>query len=191
MYREALVASTLLFTACQHASLANELRVVIYADARPEGGIRQGPETEDGLDSPGDIFVFDQRLLAEDLQTVVGRNAGYCIRTDPGAPDYSGTDHPGLPDDPSNNHGQCTWTLSFEENTRYKGTVVVSGRESDLGTSVLPVVGGTGDFFGLEGVLSTTPLPQEGGGMLFRQELVFRGRPNRSGAVFHSRPENR
>jgi hypothetical protein len=152
---------------------AEEFRLITYADGRPGGGIRQGAETGDAVDSPGDIFVFDQKLLAEDADTVIGRNAGYCIRTDPGAPDYSGTDHPHLPDDPANNYGQCTWSLVFDTPSGYQGSIVVSGRESDKGTSVLPLVGGTGDFFNIPGVLHTTPMPQQDGGILFRQELVF------------------
>lgn len=152
---------------------ASEFRLVTYADGRPDGGIRQSADANDGVDSPGDIFVFDQKLLAEDADTVIGRNAGYCIRTDPGAPDYSGTDHPDLPDDPDNNYGQCTWSLVFDADSGYLGTIVVSGREAEQGTSVLPVVGGTGDFFNIPGILHTTPIPQEDGGVLFRQELVF------------------
>ena len=152
---------------------ASEFHLVTYADGRPDGGIRQSADTNDGVDSPGDVFVFDQKLLAEDADTVIGRNAGYCIRTDPGAPDYSGTDHPDLPDDPDNNYGQCTWSLVFDPDSGYLGTVVVSGREADQGTSVLPVVGGTGDFMNIPGVLHTTPIPQQDGGVLFRQELVF------------------
>jgi hypothetical protein len=49
----------------------------------------------------------------------------------------------------------------------------VSGREADLGTSVLPVVGGTGDFCGVVGVLYTTPVPQGDDGVLFLQELIL------------------
>jgi len=157
----------------QSAARAGEFRLLTYADGRPDGGIRQGADTDDGLDSPGDIFVFDQKLLAADAASVIGRNAGYCIRTDPGAPDYTGTDHPDLPDDPDNNYGQCTWTLVFRADSGYEGSVVVSGREAGQGTSVLPVVGGTGDFFNVPGVVHTTPVPLQGGGILFRQELVF------------------
>ena len=152
---------------------AGESRLITYADGRPGGGIRQIAETSDAVDSPGDIFVFDQKLLAEDAETVIGRNAGYCIRTDPGAPDYSGTDHPDLPDDPQNNYGQCTWSLVFDAGSGYRGSIVVSGREADKGTSALPIVGGTGDFFNIPGELHTTPIPQPDGGVLFRQELVF------------------
>jgi hypothetical protein len=147
--------------------------LITYADARAGGGIRQNTDRDAELDSPGDTFVFDQKLLAQDAETVIGRNAGYCIRTDPGAPDFSSTDHPLLPDDPDNNYGQCTWTLTFFETSGYQGSLVVSGREADRGTSRLPVIGGTGDFLGAVGVLISTPIPQDDGGVLFRQEIVF------------------
>ncbi len=150
---------------------ADNLEIVTYADGRSGGGIRQAAAADDGLDSPGDIFVFDQQLLAADGKTIIGRNAGYCVRTDPGAPDFSSTDHPELADDPHNNYGQCSWTLSFSGNSSYTGAITVSGREADLGTSVVAIVGGTGDFAGASGTLSTTPLPQEPEGVLFLQEL--------------------
>lgn len=168
--RIAVTAVLLIQQTCLQAS---EFRLVTYADGRAGGGIRQGADTDDSPDSPGDIFVFDQKLLGEDGETVIGRNAGYCIRTDPGAPDSSGTDHPFLPDDPQNNYGQCTWSIVFDANSGYRGSIVVSGREAELGTSVLPIVGGTGDFLAVPGVLHTTPIRQKDGGMLFRQELVF------------------
>ncbi len=148
---------------------------ITFADARTDGGIRQGADIEDGLDSPGDVFVFDQKLLAADAETVIGRNAGYCIRTDPGAPDFSSTDNPDLPDDPNNNFGHCSWTLTFFESSGLSGSLTVTGREADQGTSVIPIVGGTGDFFGATGVLITTPIPQGEDGILFRQELVIAG----------------
>lgn len=157
---------------------ADNIELVTYADGRSGGGIRQLAATDDGLDSAGDIFVFDQQLLAADAKTIIGRNAGYCVRTDPGAPDFSGTDHPGLPDDPHNNYGQCSWTLSFSESSSYAGSITVSGREADLGTSVVAILGGSGDFAGASGTLSTTPIPQEPEGVLFRQELVIK-RPGR------------
>lgn len=150
---------------------AGSIEIVTYADGRSGGGIRQAAAADDGLDSPGDIFVFDQQLLAANAKTIIGRNAGYCIRTDPGAPDFSGPDHPELADDPQNNYGQCSWTLSFTANSSYVGSITVSGREADLGTSVVAIVGGTGDFAGASGTLSTTPLPQEPEGVLFLQEL--------------------
>lgn len=152
---------------------SHNLSLLTFADGRADGGIRQGANIEDGMDSPGDVFVFDQKLLAADKHTVIGRNAGFCIRTDPGALDYSGTDHPTLPDDPDNNYGQCSWTLTFNENSGYAGSIVVSGREADLGTSEVAITGGTGDFIGARGILATTPVPQSEGGVLFRQELTI------------------
>ena len=154
-------------------AIAKDCTIITFADGRPGGGIRQSAETEDGLDSPGDIFVYDQQLLAADKETVIGRNAGFCIRTDPGAPNFSSTDHPTLSDDPNDNYGQCSWTLSFFENSGYHGSVQVSGREAELGTSQIAIVGGTGSFNGAMGVLLSTPIPQDEGGVLFRQELMF------------------
>ena len=169
----ALIVVTAASLVQQTCLQADEFRLVTYADGRVDGGIRQGANANDSQDSPGDIFVFDQKLLGEDGETVIGRNAGYCIRTDPGAPDFSDTDHPDLADDPENNYGQCTWSIVFAVDSGYQGSIVVSGREAELGTSVLPVVGGTDDFFGVPGVLHTSPIHQPGGGVLFRQELVF------------------
>jgi hypothetical protein len=173
MKNKRLCAFAALLLICQPFAPAGEARLLTYADARPDGGIRQGADGDDGRDSPGDIFVFDQKLLADDAATPIGRNAGFCIRTDPGAPDYSGTDHPVLPDDPDNNYSQCSWSLIFEKHSGYRGAIVVSGREADQGTSVLPVIGGTGDFYGVVGVLSTTPIHQGDDGLLFRQELIL------------------
>ncbi len=153
---------------------ADDLAFVTFADGGIDGGIRQASDGDDGLDSPGDVFVFDQNLLASDTNTVIGRNAGYCVRTDPGAPDFSSTDHPYLPDDPDNNYSQCSWTLTFEKNSIYFGSLMISGREADLGSSKVAIVGGTGHFFGVTGVLVTTPIPQHDGGTLFRQKLIIK-----------------
>ncbi len=169
-----LTVSLFLLLSFQVPALADdEVTLLTFADGRLDGGIRQGADVEDGLDSPGDVFVFDQKLLAADADTVIGRNAGFCIRTDPGAPDFSSTDHPTLPDDPDNNFGQCAWTLTFFESSGFSGSLTVSGRESDRGTSQVPIIGGTGDFLGASGVLITTPIPQGANGVLFRQELVI------------------
>ncbi len=168
-----LTAFILLSALFQLPTLADEETLLTFADGRTDGGIRQGADIEDGLDSPGDVFVFDQKLLAADAETVIGRNAGFCIRTDPGAPDFSSADHPTLPDDPDNNFGQCAWTLSFLENSGFTGSLMVSGREADIGTSQVPITGGTGDFIGATGVLISTPIPQGENGVLFRQELVI------------------
>lgn len=152
---------------------ADDMTLITFADGRPDGGIRQSAAHEDGLDAPGNVFVFDQKLLDATAENIIGRNAGFCIRTDPGTPDFSSTDHPGLPDDPDNNYGQCTWTLDFYEHSGYTGSLTVSGREADLGTSTIAIIGGTGDFIGVTGVMLSTPLPQTEG-ILFRQELIFK-----------------
>lgn len=152
---------------------AADFIIITYADGRTDGGIGQGADSEDTQDSLGDMFVFDQKLLADDKSTVIGRNAGYCIRTDPGAPDFSNTDHPILADDPNNNYSHCTWTLTFYENSGHVGSLTVSGREADLGTSLIPIIGGTGDFTAVTGVLASTPIPQVRNGVLFRQELMI------------------
>ena len=162
---------------------ASSLELTTFADARPDGGIRTGADIEDGLDSPGDVFVFDQQLLDADGNTVIGRNAGYCIRTDPGAPDFSSTDHPDFPDDPDNNYGHCSWTLVFFPNSGFDGSLTVTGREADRGTSFMPIVGGTGDFTSATGVMATTPMPQsdcglDDCGILFQQDLMIE-LPNR------------
>ena len=159
----------------------NVVSILTFADGRVDGGIRQSAEVEDGFDSPGDVFVFDQKLLGADGLTVIGRNAGYCIRTDPGAPDFSGTDHPNLPDDPNNNYGQCTWTLAFNENSGYSGTITVSGREADIGTSEVSIIGGTGDFVNASGMMRSTPLPQGNNEVLFKQELMLSKKCRSSG----------
>ena len=170
--RTVITSITLLLSTLLNVTAnAQESTILTFADGRPDGGIRQGAMHENGLDSPGNVFVFDQKLLAGDADTVIGRNAGYCIRTDPGAPDFSSTDHPTLPDDPDNNYGQCTWTLTFDKNSGYDGTITVSGREADLGTSQVSIIGGTGRFAGASGVLISTPVPQKNNGVLFRQEL--------------------
>ncbi|MDE1464658.1 dirigent protein [Spartinivicinus poritis] len=169
-----------LLSACIFGLSANSLaevnQMITYADIRENigiipGNIRQNAETEDRLDSPGDIFVFDQILLGENGKDIMGRNAGFCIRTDPGMPDFSGTDHPSLPDDPKNNHGQCQWSLVFSNAGKArKGSIQVAGRESDIGLSELTIIGGTGDFVGIKGVLCSTPEPQN---KRFKQVLVY------------------
>ena len=148
--------------------------LLTYADGRSDGGIRQSAEGENSLDSPGGIFVFDQKLLGKDQRAILGRNAGFCVRTDPGAPDFSSTDHPELPDDPDNNFGQCTWTLTFSLSSGTAGSITVSGREADKGASELTITGGTGHFNGIMGTLITTPIPQDSNGVLFKQRIKYR-----------------
>jgi hypothetical protein len=101
------------------------------ADAR--SGIATPVDLGPPGDSPGDMFVFDQPLLNEARENI-GSNSGYCVRTLPGQ------------------FSECQWTL-----TMANGTMTVAGREAETGTSLIPIIGGTGAFEGASGVLATTP----------------------------------
>ena len=82
-------------------------------------------------DSPGDILVFDQPLLDEQ-QHKIGNNSGSCIRTRVA------------------HSFQCQWTLSLAN-----GTIQVTGREFDQGTSMLSIVGGTGAYISITGEMTS------------------------------------
>jgi hypothetical protein len=101
------------------------------ADAR--SGIAKPVDLGEPGDSPGDMFVFDQPLLNEARENI-GNNSGFCVRTLPGQ------------------FNECQWTLTMPD-----GTITVAGREADNGTSQIPVVGGSGAYLGVTGVLATTP----------------------------------
>ncbi|HEX8434301.1 dirigent protein [Archangium sp.] len=101
------------------------------ADAR--SGIAKPVDLGEPGDSPGDMFVFDQPLLNASQQNI-GSNSGYCVRTLPGQ------------------FSECQWTLTMAD-----GTITVAGREAESGTSLIPIIGGTGTFVGASGVLATTP----------------------------------
>lgn len=83
-------------------------------------------------DSVGDILTFDQPLLDKDMREI-GNNSGTCVRTRIG------------------HSFQCQWTLTLEN-----GTIQVSGRELDQGTSTLSIVGGTGKYSGISGEMEST-----------------------------------
>ncbi|WP_240360810.1 allene oxide cyclase barrel-like domain-containing protein [Pyxidicoccus caerfyrddinensis] len=122
-------AAQLLGCSSAHAEETNTLTTI--ADAR--SGIASPVDLGAPGDSPGDMFVFDQPLLNEARETI-GSNSGYCIRTLPGQ------------------FSECQWTLTMAD-----GTITVAGREAETGTSLIPIIGGTGDYLGVGGVLSTTP----------------------------------
>lgn len=122
-------ATQLLGCSSAHAEETDTL--VTIADAR--SGIASPVDLGAPGDSPGDMFVFDQPLLNEARQPI-GSNSGYCIRTLPGQ------------------FSECQWTLTMAD-----GTITVAGREAETGTSLIPIIGGTGDYLGVGGVLSTTP----------------------------------
>lgn len=96
-------------------------------------GISEAVDIGKSRGAPGDMFVFDQPLLDAGGK-VIGANAGFCVRTTPG--EYS----------------VCQWTLAMAN-----GSLTVAGREADHGTSLIPVIGGTGEFACATGVLATTP----------------------------------
>lgn len=105
--------------------------LVTIADGR--NGIAQSVDLGAAGDSPGDIFVFDQPLLNSNHEPI-GKNSGFCIRTLPGK------------------FSECQWTLTLAD-----GTITVAGRESDTGTSMIPVIGGSGKYLLVRGVMATTP----------------------------------
>jgi hypothetical protein len=108
-----------------------KLTLTTIADAR--SGVGESVDLGRPGASPGDMFVFDQPLL-DTGDMPIGANAGFCIRTMPGQ------------------FSECQWTL-----TMAKGSITVAGREAELGTSLIPVIGGTGEFACVAGVLTTTP----------------------------------
>jgi hypothetical protein len=105
--------------------------LVTIADAR--SGIAQWVDLGEPGDSPGDIFVFDQPLLNSKYEPI-GKNSGFCIRTLPGK------------------FSECQWTLTLAD-----GTITVAGRESEAGASMIPVIGGSGRYLLVRGVMTTTP----------------------------------
>lgn len=124
-----LAATQLLDFSSAHAK--QDTTFVTIADAR--SGIASPVDLGELGDSPGDMFVFDQPLLNEARQPI-GSNSGYCIRTLPGQ------------------FSECQWTLTMSN-----GTITVAGREAETGTSLIPIIGGTGAYIGARGVLTTTP----------------------------------
>ncbi len=116
---------------CVDAQAQESWTLHTLADAR--SGIAQPVDLGAQGDSPGDMFVFDQPLLNQAGQNI-GSNSGFCVRTLPGQ------------------FNECQWTLTMAD-----GTITVAGREADNGTSYIPVVGGSGAYTGVRGVLATTP----------------------------------
>jgi hypothetical protein len=103
--------------------------LITLADARSDPA--QVIDMGEPGDSAGDMLVFDQPLLDEDLE-IIGSNSGTCIRTRVG-------------------HSlQCQWTLTFEN-----GSIQVAGKEFDQGTSVISITGGTGSYAGISGEMTS------------------------------------
>jgi len=122
-----ITATTLSLAACSEGI---PMTFVTIADARVNTA--QYIDTGEPGDSVGDILTFDQPLLDEDMKEI-GNNSGTCVRTRIG------------------HSFQCQWTLTLEN-----GTIQVSGRELDQGTSILSIVGGTGKYSGISGDMEST-----------------------------------
>ncbi len=122
-----ITATTLVLVAC---SQETPQTLVTIADARVNTA--QTIDTGEPGDSVGDILTFDQPLLDKDMKEI-GNNSGTCVRTRVGK------------------SFQCHWTLTLEN-----GTIQVSGRELDQGTSTLSIVGGTGKYSGISGEMEST-----------------------------------
>ncbi len=129
--------------------------LVTVADARTDKA--QFIDVGEAGDSVGDILVFDQPLLNEREQKI-GTNSGTCIRTRVA------------------HSFQCQWTLTFDN-----GSIQVAGREFDKGTSLLTIVGGTGQYAGISGDMKSV---NNNDGTFtqtlcyrFRQEHVFPAAP--------------
>ncbi len=128
LLKTALLTATIFgFLAC---SQKTSQTLITIADARdkPANYVDNG---EPG-DSVGDVLTFDQPLLNEDMQEI-GNNSGTCIRSRVG------------------HSFQCQWTLTLEN-----GSIQVAGREYDLGTSILSIIGGTGKYSGISGEMEST-----------------------------------
>jgi len=62
----------LLLALLQLPAESKDYTILTFADGRTDGGIRQGANIEDGFDFPGDVFVFDQKLISGDTKTKFG-----------------------------------------------------------------------------------------------------------------------
>ncbi len=126
--KTALLTATILgLLAC---SQKTSQTLITIADARDKPA--QYVDNGEPGDSVGDVLTFDQPLLNEDMQEI-GNNNGTCIRTRVG------------------HSFQCQWTLTLEN-----GSIQVAGREYDLGTSILSIIGGTGKYSGISGEMEST-----------------------------------
>ena len=142
-YKLLLSAGILATAACSPDSSTT---LVTIADARVDKA-RFIDIGEPG-DSVGDILVFDQPLLDEDLKKI-GNNSGTCIRARVA------------------HSFQCQWTLTFAD-----GSIQVAGRELDQGTSVISIVGGTGNYAGITGDMESV----NNNDGTFKQTLRYRVR---------------
>ncbi len=125
-----VVANIITLAACTQPQT-----MITIADARNNPA--KMIDLEEPGDSIGDILVFDQPLLDKDYNEI-GNNSGTCIRTRVG---FS---------------FQCQWTLTFGKKINNTESIVVAGREFDKGTSIVSIIGGTGNYFGISGEMEST-----------------------------------
>ena len=121
-----LTATILLVAACSQDT-PQTLITIADARANPAHII----DNDEPGDSVGDILVFDQPLLDNDMKNI-GNNSGACIRTRVG------------------HSFQCQWTLTFDS-----GSIQVAGREFDQGVSAISITGGTGRYAGISGEMTS------------------------------------
>ena len=129
-----------LFTSCSRifatvillfiAGCDTQQTLVTIADARSHPA--QLIDSGDSGDSAGDMLDFDHTLLDSDIQTNVN-NSVTCIPTRQA------------------HSKQCQRTFILP-----KCRITIAGREFDTGTSMLSIVGGTGDYAGISGELQST-----------------------------------
>lgn len=136
-----IITGLLTVTACSENTTYT---LVTIADARVQTA--QVIDTGEAGDSTGDILTFDQPLLDQQGRQI-GNNSGICIRTQVG------------------HSFQCQWTLSMQN-----GTIQVAGREFDQGKSDISIVGGTGQYTGINGYMESV----NNGNGTFTQTLHYR-----------------
>lgn len=122
-----LIVISLLFQASCTPQFSQTL--VTVADARIHKA--KAIDLGEAGDSVGDILTFDQPLLSEQGERI-GNNSGICIRTQSG------------------HSFQCQWTLSLQA-----GSIQVAGLEFDKGNSSIAIVGGTGEYVGIQGYMES------------------------------------
>eukprot|EP01064_Diplonema_japonicum_P030423 TRINITY_DN5179_c0_g3_i1.p1 TRINITY_DN5179_c0_g3~~TRINITY_DN5179_c0_g3_i1.p1 ORF type:complete len:398 (+),score=112.83 TRINITY_DN5179_c0_g3_i1:51-1196(+) len=170
-----MLLSSLLTVAQTDPVHGTEVNFVTFVDARttdPFGGFWQW--TNETNDVVGNIYSYEQILLRHDKGAILGLHAGYCIRTDPGMTDFTGTDAPNLLDDANENWKQCSWTVSFGSNSTFENnTIQLTMMQADFENSTAAIIGGTGAFQGAYGFASFDAEEDPAGGVFYRQEFNF------------------
>jgi allene oxide cyclase len=85
-------------------------------------------------DTVGDMLVFANGIFDAANKTQLGSDQGYCVRTIAGK------------------SWECNWTLLLKD-----GQITVEGPFSDVGDSLLAIIGGTGKYAGAKGSMKLHP----------------------------------